>query len=371
MGSRFRSLTMKVFTFNVVPLMILGGGAIYLDQYREGRIKGELSALELRSQIIAGALAEGSVLIDKSGEHAIDPPLAASMLDRLVRPSLARGLIYTTDLEKMADTQIMGNRVTQIELKQTSEDNKNAFLRAISAYNLRPRSWGRESHRKKAPITRHKALLYSALEGKLNSGYWIGERRKSSLVPRPRFKAQKVLGVVLITADIDNIAAEESRSIQHTKIISDCARDYARLFNYLASSIGQPLSRLSEAAKRVRNDPGKVRDIPDFSCRRDEIGELSMSFSKMAEDLWRRMEENEKFAADVAHEIRNPLTSLRSALETLPRLSDPGKQSHLTDIMNNDIRRIDLLIGDISEVSKIDTDLTREEMQKVTGTASS
>ena len=112
-------------------------------------------------------------------------------------------------------------------------------------------------------------------------------------------------------------------------------------------------------------DHGRKQTIPDFAGRNDEIGELAESLSEMTEGLWLRMDAIESFAADVAHEIKNPLTSLRSAVETTARLKDPEQQRKLMTIIQEDVVRLDRLISDISDASRLDAELSRAETEPV------
>src|SRR5207237_5242984 len=130
---------------------------------------------------------------------------------------------------------------------------------------------------------------------------------------------------------------------------------------YLAGTIARPVRRLAGAAQRARGRGARV-EIPDFTARGDEIGELSGSLREMTDTLWERMSAIESFAADVAHEIKNPLSSLRSAVETAARIEDPGKRRRLMAIIQDDVERLDRLITDISDASRLDAELSRLEM---------
>src|SRR4029077_11748009 len=130
---------------------------------------------------------------------------------------------------------------------------------------------------------------------------------------------------------------------------------------YLASTIAQPIRRLAAAARRARGRAGRI-EIPDVTGRSDEIGELARSLREMTDALWQRMSAIESFAADVAHEIKNPLSSLRSAVETAARLDDPEKQRRLMAIVQDDVERLDRLITDISDASRLDAELSRLEL---------
>ena len=130
---------------------------------------------------------------------------------------------------------------------------------------------------------------------------------------------------------------------------------------YLAGKISRPLRKLAGAAIRQTRDAGLGRriDIPDFTARHDEIGDLSVALGDMTQALWTRMDAIERFAADVAHELKNPLTSLRSAVETANRVEDPAQKARLMAIITDDVGRMDRLISDISNASRLDAELSR------------
>jgi two-component system sensor histidine kinase ChvG len=134
---------------------------------------------------------------------------------------------------------------------------------------------------------------------------------------------------------------------------------------YLARTIAQPIQRLADAAERVRRGHGRQIDIPDFSTRRDEIGHLSGALRDMTDALYNRIEAIEMFAADVAHELKNPLTSLRSAVETLPLARSENSRSRLLTVIEHDVKRLDRLISDISDASRLDAELQRQDLAPV------
>ena len=129
----------------------------------------------------------------------------------------------------------------------------------------------------------------------------------------------------------------------------------------LANTIAEPVRRLADAAERVRRGIRSRQQIPDFTSRTDEIGHLSRALREMTQALYSRLDAIESFAADVAHELKNPLTSLRSALETLPRVKTDQSRDRLIAVMQHDVRRLDRLICDISDASRLDAELARGE----------
>ena len=162
---------------------------------------------------------------------------------------------------------------------------------------------------------------------------------------------------------IDNALLEVRLNI--LKIFAVALGVTVLLSMYLAGTIVRPIRRLATAAELVRRDQGRQQTIPDFAGRNDEIGDLAESLSAMTNALWIRMDAIESFAADVAHEIKNPLTSLRSAVETTARLKDPEQQRKLMAIIQEDVIRLDRLISDISDASRLDAELSRAEAEPV------
>jgi two-component system sensor histidine kinase ChvG len=129
---------------------------------------------------------------------------------------------------------------------------------------------------------------------------------------------------------------------------------------YLARTIANPILRLASAAEQVRGDRHRRYSIPDFGKRSDEIGQLAAALRDMTQALWLRIDAIERFAADVAHELKNPLTSMRSAVETAARINDPDRRQKLMNIILEDVGRLDRLISDISDASRLDAELSRE-----------
>jgi two-component system sensor histidine kinase ChvG len=186
----------------------------------------------------------------------------------------------------------------------------------------------------------------------------------SVAVPVQRFRA--VLGVLMLSTqggDIDKIVAAERRAIFRVFVVA--AMVTAILSLLLASTIAKPLRRLSAAAVRVRRGINNREEIPDFSDRQDEIGNLSVALRDMTKALYARIEAIESFAADVSHELKNPLTSLRSAVETLPRVRNKASQERLLEVIQHDVRRLDRLISDISNASRLDAELAREDASRI------
>jgi two-component system sensor histidine kinase ChvG len=134
---------------------------------------------------------------------------------------------------------------------------------------------------------------------------------------------------------------------------------------YLASTIARPIRQLAQSADQVRWVRGRRLSTSTLTERNDEIGELAVALREMTDSLYRRLDAIEMFVADVTHEIKNPLTSLGSAVETLEKTADPNKQRRLTAIIIDDLGRLDRLLGDIASASRLDTELSRMQTEPV------
>ena len=163
--------------------------------------------------------------------------------------------------------------------------------------------------------------------------------------------------------DIDQMVTAERLAI--LKVFGLAAAVMIVLSVLLASTIAGPVRRLADSAERVRRRIKTRVEIPDFTGRRDEIGHLSGALRDMTDALYNRIEGIERFAADVSHELKNPLTSLRSAVETLPLARNENSRSRLLHVIEHDVRRLDRLISDISDASRLDAELQRQDAAPV------
>jgi two-component system sensor histidine kinase ChvG len=191
-----------------------------------------------------------------------------------------------------------------------------------------------------------------------------GEVIVSVSVPVQRFRA--VHGALMLSTqgdDIDQMVTAERLAI--LKVFGIAAGVMILLSLLLASTIAGPMRRLADSAERVRRRIKTRVEIPDFTSRGDEIGHLSRALRDMTDALYNRIEGIERFAADVAHELKNPLTSMRSAVETLPLARSDDSRSRLLAVIEHDVRRLDRLISDISDASRLDAELQRQDVEPV------
>jgi len=366
-------ITRRILTVNILALGILAAGILYLDEYKTNLVNAELTILSTQAEMFAVALSEGAVAETASGHYRVSN-ISKQMVRRMVKTTGTRARLFRGNGTLAADSRVLAGagRAIQIEELQPVADSKPLLNRAFDVFDsliryLRP---GR-----RLPPYRENPVQHitdypeavAALDGEYIKTVRAGKGDDMVLgvaVPVQRYK--QVLGVLLLnkgSRNIDNAVFDVRRDI--LKVVSVVLVLTVLLSIYLAGTIARPIRRLARAAEQVRFDRGRNHNIPDMSSRHDEIGELASTLREMTEALWSRMDAIESFAADVSHEIKNPLTSLRSAVETVVRLKDPNQQKKLMSIISDDVGRLDRLISDISDASRLDAELSRGEDRSV------
>jgi two-component system, OmpR family, sensor histidine kinase ChvG len=363
-------LTRRILVVNLIAPVVLVAGLMYLDRYKQGLVRAELDGLATHAEMVAGAIGEGAVFEEEMGYFEINPDMAQQMVRRLSEPGKFRARLFGAVGELAADSRKVGGAKGSITIEELPPPHPPHWTDALvrqwdrwSRWMPRDKSLPLYHDRPNARADDYEEVM-SAMTGR--TAWTVRSRRNGALmlsvaVPVQRYK--QVVGALQITADGTNIA----RSLFQVRIailqafIVSLALTIAMSL-YMAGTIARPIRRLALAAERVRHGQGRAHSLPDLSRRKDEIGELSVAFKEMTEALWRRMDAIEAFAADVAHEIKNPLTSLRSAVETAARIEDPEKRARLMAIVLDDVGRLDRLISDISDASRIDAEMSRAEM---------
>jgi len=375
----FSRLRLRILTVNVIPLIVLMIGILYLGQYEKGLIEAELKTLEHQSRLYAGAIAETAIRPQAVPSFSEDPS-AFELLDQLSAPITRRlvqrlgemtdGRIRVYDLQngQIADSDSLtraGGMVRTMPLEPLIQDGigdaHHAFLGWLADHMPSPLSvpvYPEMDHAKTFPT------MVQALNGETLGKAW---RIKGGGViltaAAPVQNLKQVLGAVYISQDGGSIkTALRNVTINLLSIFGATMAVTFILSFYLAAGIANPLKKLSRAAGQVRQGKVVAEKIPDFSKRRDEIGDLSVALRDMTTALADRIDSIEKFAADVAHEIKNPLTSLRSAVETAAIVSTKKDRDRLFAIIQHDVQRLDRLISDISNASRLDAELARETM---------
>jgi two-component system, OmpR family, sensor histidine kinase ChvG len=371
-------LTRRILAVNVLALALLAGGFLYLGKYQASLIRQQIEALKTQGEVFAAALGEGAVLDSVDEGEILLPDLARQMMRRLVEPTHTRARLFDVKGDIIADSRVLrgpGDTVQVLELQEAEQES--AILRGTEqiydwVLNRLPRHISYPAYRESAsPRAEDYAEVVRALRGETGSAI-RSEQQSGGLVfsvaiPIQRFK--QVLGVVMLSTGSGEIE-EELRTVrlELLRIFGVALLVTVLLSFYLAGTIARPIRRLAAAAERARGRRARV-EIPDFTRRGDEIGDLSRSLREMTDALWQRMSAIESFAADVAHEIKNPLSSLRSAVETATRIEDPLNQRRLMAIILNDVQRLDRLITDISDASRLDAELGRLDLEPIDITA--
>ncbi|NBC31240.1 MAG: HAMP domain-containing protein [Alphaproteobacteria bacterium] len=369
-------LTARVLAINVLALILLLGGLLFLGNYEEQLIQSELESLQTEALTFAGALAEGALVDDPAGRYRLDPAKARQIVRRLHETTETRTRLFDAaeDGLLLADSRMLAGPGGTIEITPLPPPDDTAWPRQLlnAAYDG---IVGLFPERKQRPVYREQpeqhgsdySITRRALNGDIGRQIWATDGQDLLLgVAVPVQRLRVVLGTVLLTRDSGSIkTAVQSVREQILVIFAGVLAVTVLMSLYLAGSITTPIRKLAQAADRVRGGKTREHEIPDFTHRRDEIGELSGALREMTAALWNRMDANERFAADVAHELKNPLTSVRSAVETATRIQDPERQRQLMAIIQEDVKRLDRLISDISDSSRLDTELSRAESAPV------
>jgi len=364
-------LTRRIVAVNVLPLALLAVGFLYLGKFESSLIGQQIESLRTQGEIFAAALSEGAVLDSGDEGEILLPDLARQMMRRLVEPTRTRARLFDIHGRQIADSRLLrgpGDAVQVMELPPL--EHKSLLGRVTDEVydwivDLLPSRHKHPPYRESsAGSAEDYAEAMRALAGESGSAVRSDQQSGGLVinvaVPVQRYK--QVLGAVMLSSGNGEIE-EELRTVrlELLRIFGVALLVTILLSLYLASTIARPIRRLADAAERARGRGARV-DIPELMGRGDEIGELSRSLRDMTDALWQRMSAIESFAADVAHEIKNPLSSLRSAVETAARIEDPVKRRRLMAIIQDDVERLDRLISDISDASRLDAELSRQEV---------
>lgn len=377
------SLTRRIVFLNLIGLFALLYGILYLNQFQAGLIDARVQSLLVQGEILARAVAgtatveSDSIELDTDtkgngeleddllfnpGNFFIDPSKTAPVVRRLLQPARLRARIYDRDGLLLFDTRYLYAR----ENTEARKDNPPGSI-FVSLWNFLSRNLSSQA------LPRYRE--YGTLEGKFypevtqalekgQSASIVRAGDKDELIVSvavPIQRQNQLVGALLLSTfggDIDAVLLAERMGIVRVFIVA--AVVMVLLSILMASTIAGPLKKLAEAAERVRRGIKKREQIPDFTNRFDEIGHLSGALRDMTRALYSRIEAIERFAADVAHELKNPLTSLRSAVDTLPIVKNDKDRTRLLAIIGEDVSRLDRLITDISAASRLDAELQRQ-----------
>ena len=374
-GARSRlisPLTRKVLAVNFIAVLIPVAGFLSLGQYRDSLIETEMDALKTQGEVFAGAIGEGAIATTLSGDQMLDIPPAQQIVRRLSESNAMRARLFLPDGKLAADSRLLvaGGGVIHIQVLPPPSERRPLLDPIIDMLDWLPRRHDLPPYLE-APMQTAADYeeVIGALRGETSNALRlteIGENYILSVaVPVQRYR--QVLGALMLSKNGDDIdRALRSLRLVVLQVFAGALLVTTLLSLYLAGTIARPVRRLAEAAEKVRRDIGRHNHtIPDLTGRGDEIGDLSGSFRAMTQELQAQLDAIERFAADVSHELKNPLTSLRSAVETAARVKDQKKQRQLLAIVQDDVRRLDRLITDISDASRLDAELSRAQAASV------
>ena len=366
------SLTQRIVAINLVGLAVLVAGVLFLNQLRTELVQVRVNSLVTQGTIVATAIAELAAVSPEATRY--DAYAANEVLRQLTLPTGQRAQLYTRG-RLTGDTRSFDFARTPVETETLAPPSQGSggFLGWVEgAYSRLAKVFFADDlplyiETPVAGITED-AEVYKAARGEVSSALRLnsdGELIVSVAVPIQRLKV--VMGVLVLSTeggDIDRVIRVGRIEILRVVIVAGLVS--LLLAFLLARGIARPLRRLAVAAEAagVQEDmqihPDRI-EIPDYTDRADEIGDLSGALRRMTDALYSRIDAIESFAADVAHEIKNPLTSLRSAVETMSLAKTDASRARLMEVIQDDVTRMDRLVTDISNASRLDAELVREK----------
>ncbi len=378
-------LLRRILLVNALPLALLVATLLYLDQYQNGLLQATVSALREQARIYAGALGESAVKEESPDNPVLVPELARRLLRRLTDPTPdAQAKLYAPDGQVIADSRVRegpGGAISSEPLPPAAQRGEvlgtMGYLYdkalALLPHKTEPRlvvdlteggpglDW--------TPDVKEELRLSGSDQNREMPAYIrrTNDNRLLVTVSVPVEHNRHNVGIILLTRE----AREVDDSLLSIRVSILALFSIALVLTlvlswYLSLTIARPILRLARAAAQMREGKGREGSVPDpLLQRHDEVGVLAVALSESAGALWARMDAIEQFAADVAHELKNPLSSMRSAIETLRRIEDPAQQKRLLAIIGEDVTRLDRLISDISDASRVDAELSRTATEKV------
>jgi two-component system sensor histidine kinase ChvG len=389
------SLLRRILVSNLIGFFVLLLGILYLGWYHTWLIDAKVDALKTQGKIIADAIASKAkvererIVFDANDvpdqrsstrsyrddgfaalELSISPEEVTPILRKLIQSTNTRARIYARDGTLIVDTARSLRRWRAALRNEPTENTGKApsiqnFWTRLTRYLFdEPLPVYQEIG--SANGTAY-AEVRQALNGDQKSMLLLndkGEQIVSLAVPIRRFKS--VQGVLLLSTrpgELDEILSDERSVILTLAAIALFASIVTSLL--LARTVAGPMRRLSDAAEQASHNIAARTQLPEYADRPDEVGQMAGAFRAMTKALYRRIEASEKFAADVAHELKNPLTAARSTAESLSFAKNEEERRHLVEQIQNELNRLNRLITDVSNASRLDAELARQEMRPV------
>ena len=361
-------LTRKIVTFNLIALNILIIGVLFLNSSRDNLVQQRVHAMLNEAELIGNVVS----VLHSGGQDLIQTPmLSAAMTDLPLRKGEQ---VYILDDNQSVVSTMIGRTepvAEGLERQSVPFTPITNVLEVVWNYVVDLANVANNTQDGSDPLEIIKMSFDPVLSGKSRIEQFASFSGQSEfLAMTPIFRDGEVIGIVALrsaTGEMDALIKLERERVLQLLLIGTIVSIALSLV--LASTISNPLSDLATAAELGRDknsnriSPGRIR-IPDLSARPDEIGRLSSALRGMVAALYERIETNEQFAADVAHEIKNPLASLRSAVGTLRVAKRDDQREKLLDVIDHDVRRLDRLVSDISNASRLDSELVKETQEE-------
>lgn len=355
-GSRLGGL---ILALNLLSLLILFVGALALNEWQRGLIEARQVTLAAQGELLVRVLGEPQIGVTRGAPTPyLDYVEASRWLRDNFIPAGQRARLFDIDGIQVADSYEVTEAIPGQPLPPALPAGTAPPVRDGAALK-------RDADSVQAANAALAAEVEAALDGAQQAGVRLSENGDRVVsVSIPVRHVEQVLGVLTLEAgDVDETLAAQRRALMPFALVALAVNLLGSLLMHLF--VARPVMRLSAAADEVRLQRARAISLPDLEGRKDEIGDLARSLETMTETLSDRMDAIEAFAADVSHEIKNPLTSIRSALETLPLVKTAAQREKLTSLLQQDVRRLDRLITDISNASRLDAELNRDRPRVV------
>ncbi len=386
-----RSLLRRILVSNMLGLCFLLGGVFYLSATHSWLLEAKRQSLQKQGQIIAGAIGENTRIESgfNSGdtdlldpkvpfrddafsalEFSLSPERVTPILNRIIKPTDARARIYDRKLNLVVDTAtLLQKGKGHVARPEPTTDDKRPRTRNMWT---KITQWMIDGE---LPVYREignaNGAAYievqMALEGKSTAVLLLdsrGEQIVAIAEPIRRAKNKTVQGVLFLSTQPGEISAilSEERSVIWTLAAFAFLATLTSSW-LLARTVADPMRQLSEAADHVSRNLSARKELPEYSHRQDEVGQMASAFASMTAALFRRIESSEKFAADVAHELKNPLAAARSCAESMSYAKTDEQRAQLVEQIQGEIKRLNRLITDVASASRLDAELARQKMQ--------
>ena len=388
---------------NLLAPALLVAGLLYMDHYQKGLIDAEIKILKVQAELMAVAVSEGAVnsemlsslppvdlehaesqgymkrgdtshhpFFSNFGSSGFMPTRAPREFFRLLPDAARRILTRLPSLDSVRVRLFDHNGVLTADSRLSSESAPLPHAEIKTGTSFWNKLFADKTLPRYDEPKNQTAFDYQEVGSALGDGVFSSEIRyldgygKVISVAVPVVFEDQIVGAIMVTGGIENVLKNlVAFRLAVFRLFALAFAVTILLSYFMMRTIVMPLNRLSNAAVNIRVSGGRRQRIPDETERNDEIGALSGALIKMTDTLWERLDATERFAADVSHEIKNPLSSMRSAIETIDMIPNEEKKKRLIAIVHDDVLRLDRLITDISNLSRLDAELSREVFEAI------